>query len=120
MRLLYCPSCMRVYALPNDGYYLCARNHATKVWPDGVKRRFVISERSETDRPPWFIPPLVEESEIVQVDFLEDWLDACKYPKDAEFSDRRRHFGYATIGGRHLTMNEAMGKYVDYVLKPLE
>ncbi len=117
MKLFFCPVCSRVYYLPEDRSYLCGRNHLRAVWSDGKTRRLIISERSDINRPPWPIPSIVEEKELLQQDLVEDWLEECKHPDDPDFGDFRRHFGYGTMGGRHLTTAEVVGKYSDYVLK---
>lgn len=120
MRLFFCPTCTRVYYLPEEASYLCGRNHVPAIWADGQRRRFMISERSESNRPPWAIPDLVEEGEMFQQDFVENWLNECKHPENTEYGDYRRHFGYGTLGGKHLTRAEVMSKYAAYVLQPTQ
>jgi hypothetical protein len=117
LRLLYCPSCSRVFFLPDENQYLCGRNHAPSVWPDGKRRRFVISERAETNQPPWVIPPKIEERELIREDLVEMWLDTCKHPEDKDYGDTRRHFGFSAPGGRHLTREETIAKYAEFTLK---
>jgi len=119
MKLFYCPACARVYNLDGDSSYLCGRNHAPSVWEDGTKRRFVISERSDSNRPPWVIPAVVEERELLQQDLVESWLNDCKYPEDKEYGDYTRHFGYGAPGGRHLTREAVVVKYRAYTLQPV-
>jgi hypothetical protein len=116
MKLFYCPTCTRVYYLKEDASYICGRNHVTAIWSDGKRRRFVISERSETNRPPWQIPALSEEKEMYREDLVENWIEPCKHPEDPDFTDMGRHFGYGTFGGRHLTTSEVVEKYSPYVL----
>lgn len=119
MRLHYCPTCTRVYYLDEETHYICGRVHATSVWADGITRNFVISERSESNRPPWPIPSVVEEREMLQQELTESWLTECKYPDDRDYGDYRKHFGYGAFGGRHLTMDEVVKKYSAYVLQPV-
>ena len=120
MKLFYCLDCKRVYYLDEGTKYLCGRNHAPAVWTDGVKRRFIISERSESNRPPWPIPLVVEERQLIQPDFAECWIDECKHPEDKEYGDFGRHFGYGAPGGRHLGRDEVLSRYGSYVLQPVE
>lgn len=120
MKLLYCPVCARVYCLTDDASYLCGRNHDLSTWADGKVRRFVIANKSETNKPPWPVPPVVEEREIFNEEFVEAWLDGCPYPEDEDFGDVRRHFGYGAPGGKHLTREQVLEKYSQFVLKPVE
>ncbi len=120
MKLHYCPSCARVYFLSEDSVYLCGRNHAPEVWADGRVRRFIISERTERNQPPWAIPALAEERELLQQEVTETWLDECKNPDDTDFGDVRRHFGYGAPGGRHLRRDEVLQKYDRFVLRIVE
>lgn len=120
MGLYYCPSCSRVYFLPPGSSYLCGRNHAATVWSDGRKRRFVISDMSETNRPPWPVPQMVEERELFRQELSEVWVTECKYPDDTDLNNTRRHFGYNAPGGKHLTRDEVFEKYSDYLLQPAE
>ena len=83
-------------------------------------RRFVISQKTESDRPPWPIPAVVEEREILTQELTESWVDSCPYPEDADYGDVRRHFGYGAPGGRHLTKEQVLAKYAAFVLKPVE
>jgi hypothetical protein len=119
MMFYYCPTCARVYYLPQEAAYLCAKNHVIATWSDGVKRKYVISDRAETDKPPWPIPDLVEEKEMTHQEWFESWLVSCPYPTDADtgMGDRRRHFGFGTIGGKHLTRQQVVDKFGDYVLR---
>ena len=119
MKLYFCPTCSRVFYLQDNSYYLCGRNHVPSIWADGKRRRFIISERSESNRPPWPIPPVVEEREMLEQDFMECWLVECKYPEDTDYGDYKKHFGYGAFGGRHLTREEVMSKYSAYVLQPV-
>jgi hypothetical protein len=116
LKLFYCPTCTRVYYLPKELTYLCGRNHATAVWKDGKMRRFAINEKTASNQPPWPIPGLTEEVEMHQEDFSECWLKECMNPEDTDFGDYRRHFSQGTLGARHLTRDEVMGKYANYVL----
>ena len=118
--LYYCPTCTRVYYLSDYWDYLCGRAHITSVWPDGKLRHFFISERTETNRPPWAIPAVVEEREILNQDVIENSLDVCKYPEDKDYGDVRRHFGYSAPGGKHLTREQVIEKYGQFVLKQVE
>ncbi len=120
MRLLYCPSCARVYYVPDDATYLCGRGHEAEVWPDGKARRFVISSRTETNKPPWPVPDVVEERELLTQEFVESYVTACEHPEDPDYSDIRRHFGYGAPGGRHLTREQVLAKYSKFVLQPVE
>jgi len=120
LRLYYCPTCLRVYYVSEYWEYLCARNHAASVWPDGKMRRFFVSEKTETNRPPWAIPNLAEERELMNADVIETWLDACKHPEDNNYGDVRRHFGYGAPGGKHLTKEQVVDRYGQFVLKPVE
>ena len=120
MRLFYCPSCARVYYLSDYYEYLCGRAHATAVWPDGRLRRFFISEKTEMNRPPWAVPNVAEERELMNGDVIETWLDVCKYPEDQNYGDVRRHFGYGAPGGKHLTKDQVLDRYAQFVLKPVE
>lgn len=90
------------------------------MWADGKVRRFVISNKTDTNKPPWPIPTLVEEREILYQDLTETWVDLCPNPDDTDFGDVRRHFGYGAPGGRHLTRDEVLEKYTQFVLKPVE
>jgi hypothetical protein len=120
LKLYYCPTCARVYYVSEYWDYLCGRVHATAVWPDGKLRRFFIQERTETNRPPWAIPQVAEERELLNQDVTETWLDVCKYPDDKDYRDVRRHFGYGAPGGKHLTREQVLDKYGQFVLKPVE
>ena len=100
--------------------YLCGRNHAPSIWPDGRVRRFNISEKEETNRPPWPIPELVEERELLTQELTESWLNECQNPEDEDYGDVRRHFGYGAPGGRHLTKEQVIAKYEGFVLKSVE
>lgn len=120
MKLFYCPTCARVYFLTEGPSYLCGRTHVPSVWADGRMRRFNISEKTDTNRPPWPLPLMVEERELLRQELTETWLDECKYPDDIEFGNYRRHFGYGAPGGRHLTWMQVLEKYTKYVLKPAE
>jgi hypothetical protein len=120
MKLYYCPACARVYFLTEGSFYLCGRNHAPSVWPDGKMRRFYISEKSETNRPPWPVPTMAEERELSRQELSETWLDECKYPDDRDYGNYRRHFGYGAPGARHLTKENVLEKYSKYVLNPAE
>ena len=117
MKLYYCPSCSRVYYLTEDSQYLCGRVHTASIWPDGKLRRFIISERTEVNRPPWPIPRVVEERELLNQEVTETWLGACENPEDKDFGDVRRHFGYGAPGGRHLTQEQVVQRYGQFVLK---
>ena len=116
MKLFYCPTCSRVYYLSEDARYLCGRVHEARVWADGRKRRFFISERTEANRPPWPVPALVEERELFNESVTENWLDACPHPDDSDFGDMRRHFGYGAPGAKHLTAEQVISKYASFVL----
>ena len=120
LNLYYCPVCTRVYYLSDYWEYLCGRAHATSVWPDGKLRHYFIKERTETNRPPWAIPAVVEEREILNQDVIETSLDVCKYPEDKDYADVRRHFGYSAPGGKHLTREQVIEKYGQFVLKQVE
>ena len=120
MRLYYCLACARVYYLREEAAYICSRNHVPAVWKDGRRHRYLISARADTDKPPWAVPPLVEEREVPQQDLVESWLDVCKFPSDTEYGDYRRHFGYNAFGGRHLTREDVVSKYREYVLRLTE
>jgi hypothetical protein len=120
LKLFFCPACARVYYLPEESKYLCGRIHSAEVWADGRMRRFFISERTETNRPPWAIPELVEERELLNEDVTETWLGACEHPEDKEYGDVRRHFGYGAPGGRHLARDQVVGKYGMFVLRLAE
>ena len=117
LKLFYCPSCTRVYCLPEDSSYICGRVHVPSVWTDGKRRRFVLSERTESNRPPWPIPPMAEEREVLEQELTESWLDACKNPDDTDYGDYRKHFGYGAFGGRHLARDQVVSKYAEYVLR---
>jgi hypothetical protein len=120
LRLYACPSCTRVFYLPEGPGYLCGRVHPVSVWQDGKKRRFVISEKTEANRPPWPIPDLAEEKELLNQDMIESWLTACEHPEDGDYGDTRRHYGGGAFGARHLKRDELIGKYRGYVLIPVE
>jgi hypothetical protein len=120
LRLYFCPACARVYYLSDYWEYLCGRNHATSVWPDGKQHRFFVSETTQTNRPPWAIPKVVEERELLNQEVIETWLDSCKYPEDENYGDLRRHFGYGAPGGKHLSKEQVLEKYGQFVLKPVE
>jgi hypothetical protein len=120
LKLYFCPACARVYYLSEESRYLCGRVHAASVWPDGRMRRFFIAERTETNRPPWPIPELVEERELLNEDVTETWLGPCEHPEDTNYGDVRRHFGYGAPGGKHLRIAQVVDKYSQFVLKPAE
>jgi len=120
LRLFYCPACARVYYLSDYYEYLCGRVHATSVWPDGKLRHFYISQRTEINQPPWAIPSVVEERELRDQEVLETHLNPCKYPEDENYGDVRRHFGYGAPGGKHLTKEQVVEKYGQFVLKSVE
>ena len=119
MKLFYCPTCSRVY-LPEDAQYICGRVHVASAWSDGKLRKMIISERTETNRPPWPIPKVTEERELLNQDVIETWISACENPDDDDYGDVRRHFGYGAPGGRHLTTEEVVSKYGPYVLQPAD
>ena len=75
---------------------------------------------SETNKPPWPIPQMVEERELFRQELMEVWVVECKYPDDTDLRNTRRHFGYNAPGGKHLTRGEVLTKYSDYVLQPAE
>lgn len=120
MRFYYCPSCSRVYYLPKDVEYLCGRNHAPAIWADGKVRRFVISDKTDTNKPPWPIPTVVEERELLTQELTETWIAPCEHPEDQDYGDVRRHFGYGAPGGKHLTKEQVIEKYSSFVLKPTD
>jgi hypothetical protein len=120
MKLYFCPSCARVYYLPEKSQYLCGRNHGASVWPDGRLRRFFISEKSETTRPPWAIPEVVEARELYNEDVTETWLASCEHPEDTDYGDLSRHFGYGAPGGSHLTRDQVVARYAQFVLRAAE
>ena len=120
LRLFYCPACSRVYYLSDYYEYVCGRVHTTSVWPDGKLRRFFIAQRTEINQPPWAIPSVVEERELRDQDVIETHLTACKYPEDENYGDVRRHFGYGAPGGKHLTKEQVVEKYGQFILKAVE
>ena len=120
LKLFYCPSCARVFCLQEGSSYICGRVHPTTEWPDGKLRRFFISEKTETNKPPWPVPAVAEERELLNQNFMESWLDACPNPEDTDYGDVRRHFGYGAPGGKHLTKDEVAQKYALFVLKPVD
>jgi hypothetical protein len=120
LKLYACPSCTRVFYLSEGPGYLCGRVHPVSVWEDGKRRRFVISEKTEANRPPWPIPELAEERELLNQDMVESWLTACEHPEDEDYMDTRRHFGYGALGARHLSREEVTRKYQGYVLVPVD
>jgi len=120
LRLFFCPACTRVFYLSDYYEYLCGNVHPTSIWPDGRTRRFFISEKTEVNRPPWAIPNLVEERELLNDEVIETWLDACKHPEDKDYGDARRHFGYGAPGRRHLTREQVVERYGQFILKPVE
>ncbi|HUH82772.1 MAG TPA: hypothetical protein VLX33_02705 [Nitrososphaerales archaeon] len=120
MKLYYCPSCFRVYYLPKEYTYLCGRNHAPYIGSDGKVRHLAISNKTETNRPPWPIPMLSEERDLYTETTIESWLDDCPNPEDTDMSDVRRHFGYGAPGGRHLTREQVAEKYPRFVLMPVQ
>ena len=116
MKLFYCPTCARVYYLSEDAQYICGRVHSAAVWPDGKLRRFFISERTEANQPPWAIPSVVEERELLNQNVTETWLKPCEHPEDTDYGDIRRHFGYGAPGGKHLTGEQVVIRYEKFVL----
>ena len=118
MPLYYCPSCARVYFLQEAGDYLCGRNHAPSVWADGRTRRFNVAEKTEFNKPPWPIPQVAEERELLNQELTETWIGECQHPEDQDYGDVRRHFGYGAPGGRHLTRELVVEKYAGFVLRP--
>ena len=83
-------------------------------------KRLVITEESETNRPPWPIPAQTEEQELFRETFSEYWIRACAYPEDTDFGDVQRHFGYGAPGGKHLSREELAKEFDRYVLKPVQ
>jgi hypothetical protein len=83
-------------------------------------RRFVISTRTEINRPPWPIPEVAEERELLSQEYTESFLAPCEHPEDPDYSDVRRHFGYGAPGGKHLTKEQVLQKYSLFVLRPVE
>jgi hypothetical protein len=63
---------------------------------------------------------VVEERELLNQDVIEMWLDECKYPEDENYGDVRRHFGYGAPGGKHLTRDQVLERYTQFVLKPVD
>ena len=120
MRLYYCPACSRVYYLPKEFTYLCGRNHAPSLGSDRRLHRLVISNKTETNKPPWVIPMMAEERELHTEEVIESYLDDCPNPEDKDYGDVRRHFGYGAPGGRHLTREQVMEKYTKILLVPVE
>jgi len=66
----------------------------------------------------WKAEILVEERELLNEDATESWLSPCAHPQDTDFGDLRRHFGYGAPGGKHLTRDQVIKKYGQFVLKP--
>ena len=120
MRLYYCPTCSRVFYLPKEFTYLCGRFHAASIGTDGRLRRLVISNKTETNKPPWPIPMVAEERELYTESEVESWLDDCPNPEDTDYGDVSRHFGYGAPGGRHLTREQIVEKYRRIVLVPVD
>jgi len=118
LKLYYCPSCARVYYLSEYFEYICGRIHVASVWPDGKLRKCIISEKTPTDRPPWPIPRLTEERELLNQEVIEMYLAACENPDDENLGDIRRHFGYGAPGGKHLTRDQVVSRYEQFVLLP--
>jgi hypothetical protein len=116
LKLFYCPTCRRVYYLDEGSVYLCGRKHSPAPSLDGRIRKFNITEWSESNQPPWSIPAVVESRELFQQDMTEMWLSECKNPRDKDYGNVSRHFGYGAPGGKHLTQEEVVGAYSDYVL----
>ena len=60
---------------------------------------------------------VVEERELINDDVTEAWLDTCRNPDDTEYGDVMKHFGYSAPGGAHLTREEVLRKYGQFVLR---
>jgi len=116
-RPFVCPTCGERYNLPGAGYYLCTKDHPITLLPNGHRRRLVVTERSEPGRLPWTIPEVVEEKEVLQDDLIETQLYTCRHPDNRTwmYGDLTKHL----FGARHLTREEVLAKYADYVLRPL-
>ncbi len=80
----------------------------------------MISRQMDTNKPPWPVPEVVEEQELITQEYIETWIDACKNPDDDSYGDVQRHFGYGAPGGRHLTKDQVLNKYEMFVLQPVQ
>ena len=110
-----CPTCHQRYNLLEAGAYLCARDHIAKVSPNGQRRRLLVPKRSGPERFPWAIPDVVEEKEAVRDELIITRLYACRHPENQTYDDLTKH----RFGAKHLTREEVLTKYADYVLLPL-
>ena len=113
----FCPTCRERYYLLEAGSFLCTKDHVATVLPNGKRRRLVVMERSEPERLPWAVPDVVEEKEALQDDLIESQLYTCRYPDNRTwmYGDLTKHL----FGAKHLTREEVLAKYADYVLQPL-
>ena len=112
-----CPTCRERYYLPRAGSYLCTKEHIAAVLPNGRRRHLVVMERSEPERLPYAIPDVVEEKETFQDDLIEAQLYTCRHPDNRTwmYGDLTKHL----FGANHLTRQDVLEKYADYVLQPL-
>ena len=116
-RSFVCPTCRERYYLSGAGSYLCTKDHVSTVLPNGRRRHLVVMERSEPERVPWAIPDVVEEKEAIQGDLIEAQLYTCSHPDNRTwmYGDLTKHL----FGANHLTREEVLTKYAEYVLRPL-
>ena len=114
--LFYCPTCSRVYALDATQAYLCSHDHKEIIFNDGRKHRLSLTERIDSDKSPWPVPDFVEEVELQGEGRLDNWVEGCKYPEDEPKTDIIRHDTANRIGGRHLSREQMISKFKQFVL----
>ncbi len=49
--------------------------------------------------------------------YIDNWIEACKYPEDESFASTIRHATANRIGGHHLNREEVANKFKEYVLQ---
>jgi hypothetical protein len=114
--LFYCPTCSRVYALDGGQTYLCSRQHKPSTLEDGRRHHLTLTEKAESDRSPWSIPDFVEEVELQQEGYIDNWIETCKFPEDEPKNNMTRHDPANRIGGRYLMREQVVSKFKPFVL----
>jgi len=114
--LFYCPTCSRVYALDGGQEYICAQVHREITLDDGRHHHLSLTERIDSDMSPWPIPDFVEEVELSEEKYLNNWIESCKFPQDEPKNDMTRHDTANRMGGHHLDKKQVIGKFRQFVL----
>lgn len=103
-KLVYCPTCRRVYFLPQGEDYLCSRKHRKEVY-DGQKTSSYWISRT-FGRRPLRIPRFVDVE--IREQISEETLHECDDPDD--------HLQYQ----KHLTRAEVKKQYKRIFLKTIK